>query len=84
MAEEALDLIAHYGGKSLVQFILHRNTTLRNFDQNIDLDWWIAGGAELVTGDCCCTRSSFWLSDLNMEIDFIMFKIKVSDPADFR
>jgi hypothetical protein len=63
MAEGALDLIAHYGGKSLVQFILHRNTTLRNFDQNIDLDCWISGGAELISADCCCTRSSFWLSD---------------------
>jgi hypothetical protein len=78
VAEEVLDLIAHiYGGRSLVQFILQRNTTLRNVDQDIDLDWWISPRAELVSGDAAALRLSFCLSDLNMEMNVIMFKIRV-------
>jgi hypothetical protein len=44
MAEEVLDLIAHWVGDLLSSSYFTGTLPLRNFDQDIDLDWWVSAG----------------------------------------
>src|ERR1700745_462846 len=51
------EMINKQRARDLVQFILHRNTTLGDFDQDIDLDWRISAGRDFADVHGCTSNT---------------------------